>query len=173
MTARLVEATERVEHFAEHSTRCAPLYRALQAMRGVGTVVAATIAAELGDLRRFPSASKLMSYVGLVPSERSSGPKVSRGSITKAGNPHVRWKLIQSAWLYRHRPAISEGLERRSKGVPQEMRDIAWKAQKRLHKRYWSMSSRGKRPQTTIVAVARELLGFIWAVGQVVEPPSA
>jgi len=173
LTARLVEATERVEHFAEHSTRCAPLYRALQAMRGVGPVVAATIAAELGDLRRFPSASKLMSYVGLVPSERSSGPKVSRGSITKAGNPHVRWKLIQSAWLYRHRPAVSEGLERRSKGVPQEIRDIAWKAQKRLHKRYRSMASRGKRPQTTIVAVARELLGFIWAVGQVVEPPSA
>lgn len=172
LTARLGEATERVETFAEASVQCAPLYRALQAMRGVGTIVAATVVAELGDLRRFPSASKFMSYLGLTPSERSSGPRTSRGSITKAGNPHVRWKLIESAWLYRHRPAVTVRIERRSKGVPQEVRDIAWKAQKRLHKRYWAMTQRGKRAQTTVVAVARELAGFIWAVGQVVERPA-
>lgn len=173
LTARLEEATDRVGRFADTSTRCAPLYRALQAMRGVGPIVAATVVAEIGDLRRFPSASKFMSYLGLTPSERSSGPRTSRGSITKAGNPHVRWKLIESAWLYRHRPAVTIRMERRSKGVPQEVRDIAWKAQKRLHKRYWTMAQRGKRAQTTVVAVARELAGFIWAVGQVVERPAS
>jgi transposase len=173
LTARLEEATERVGRFAEASEQCAPLYRALQAMRGFGPIVAATVVAELGDLRRFPSASKLMSHLGLTPSERSSGPRTSRGSITKAGNPHVRWKLIESAWLYRRRPAVTVRMERRSKGVPQEVRDIAWKAQKRLHKRYWAMTQRGKRAQTTVVAVARELTGFIWAVGQVVERPAS
>ena len=85
----------------------------------------------------------------------------------------MRWKLIESAWLYRHRPAVTVRMERRSKDVPQEVRDIAWKAQKRLHKRYWAMTQRGKRAQTTVVAVARELTGFIWAVGQVVERPAA
>jgi transposase len=130
--------------------------------------VAATVVAEVGDLRRFPSASKLMGYLGLVPSEHSSGPHISRGSITKAGNPHVRWKLVEAAWSCRHRPAMSVLLERRSKGLPQEVRDIAWKAQKRLHKRYWAMTSRGKRAQTAVVAMARELAGFIWAIGQVV-----
>jgi len=172
LTARLAEASERLERFAQVSQRCAPMYTSLQAMRGVGPVVAATVVAELGDLRRFPSASKLMSYLGLVPREDSSGPRRWRGSITKAGNPHVRWKLIESAWLYRHRPSVTVRMERRSQGVPQEVRDIAWKAQKRLHKRYWAMTSRGKRAQTTVVAIARELAGFIWAVGQVVERPA-
>lgn len=168
LSARLAEATERVAHFGEAFEVTRPLYRALQALRGVGPVVAATVVAEVGDLRRFPSASKLMGYLGLVPSERSSGPHTSRGSITKAGNPHVRWKLVEAAWSCRHRPALSVLLERRSKGLPQEVRDIAWKAQKRLHKRYWAMTSRGKRAQTAVVAMARELAGFIWAIGQMV-----
>lgn len=172
LTARLAEATERVEHFAEVFEACRPLYGALQTLRGVGPIVAATVVAEVGDLRRFPSASKFMSYLGLVPSERSSGPRTSRGSITKAGNPHVRWKLIEAAWHSRHRPAHSIALERRSKDAPQEVRDIAWKAQKRLHKRYWAMTGRGKRAQTVVVAMARELAGFVWAIGQVVPSPA-
>jgi transposase len=167
-TKRLAEATAQVEALAPKTKSCATLYHWLQALRGVGPIVAATVVAELGDLRRFKTASRLMSYVGLVPSERSSGPKTARGSITKAGNPHVRWKLIESAWHARHRPALSIKMRRRQTGVPQEICDIAWAAQKRLHKRYWAMTSRGKRPQTAVVAMARELVGFIWAIGQVV-----
>lgn len=171
-TQRLAEATEHVETLAPKTKSCAVLYAWLQSMRGVGPIVAATVVAEIGDLRRFGTASQLMSYVGLVPSERSSGPTVRRGSITKAGNPHVRWKLIESAWHSRHRPALTTRLLRRSEGVPQAIRDIAWKAQHRLYKRYWSMVRRGKRPQTAVVATARELCGFIWAIGQQV-PQSA
>jgi transposase len=168
LTARLVEATERVEHFAEAFEAVRPIYRALQALRGVGPIVSATVVAEVGDLRRFKTAPQFMSYLGVTPSEHSSGPRTSRGSITKAGNPHVRWKLIEAAWSCRHRPAHSVLLERRSKDLPQEVRDIAWKAQKRLHKRYWAMTARGKRTQTAVVAMARELAGFIWAIGQMV-----
>ena len=166
-TQRLAEATAQVEALAPETKACAKLYHYLQAMRGVGTITAATIVAELGDLRRFKTPSRLMSYVGLVPSERSSRPRTCRGSITKAGNPHVRWKLIESAWHARYRPAHSVKLRRRQVGVPQEIIDTAWKAQKRLHDRYWKMTARGKRTQTTVVALARELVGFIWAIGQV------
>ncbi|MGH7552302.1 MAG: IS110 family transposase [Longimicrobiales bacterium] len=172
LTARLAQGTGCVEHFAEAFESCRPLYRALQALRGVGPIVAATVVAEVADLRRFRSAAQFMSYLGLTPSERSSGPRTFRGSITKAGNPHVRWKLIESAWSYRHRPAQTVALERRCKDLPQGVRDIAWKAQKRLHKRYWAMTARGKRVQTVVVALARELAGFIWAVGQVVPRPA-
>jgi transposase len=165
-TQRLAEASAHVEVLAPKTAQCATLYHWLQAMRGVGPIVAATVVAELGDLRRFKTPSRLMSYVGLVPSERSSGQKTRRGAITKAGNPHVRWKLIESAWHARHRPALSIKLRRRQVDVPKEVSDIAWKAQKRLHHRYWAMTGRGKRPQTTVVALARELVGFIWAIGQ-------
>jgi hypothetical protein len=108
----------------------------------------------------------LTSFLGLVPSECSSGAAVRRGAITKAGNPHVRWKLIGAAGNARLRPAMTIRLERRSEGVPAEICDIAWKAQKRLHKRYRSLVSRGKRSQTAVVAVARELCGFVWAIDQ-------
>ena len=173
LTSRVKQWDKDIERLAESCTQIAPLYRALQALRGVATIVAATIAAEIGDLPRFSSPSKLMSYLGLAPSERSSGPKVSRGSITKAGNPHVRWKLIQAAWQYRHRPAMSRVLRMRNEEQPKRIRDIAWKAQKRLNQRYWSMTARGKRVQVTIVAIARELCGFIWAIGQEVPKPTA
>jgi len=142
------------------------LFRPLQALRGVSTVVSATVVAELGDLRRFKNASRLMSYVGLVPSESSSGSKVQRGSITKTGNPHVRRVLIQAAWSGRLRPAMSVHLKRRSAGLPPEILDTAWRAQRRLHARYGRMRARGKSPQHTVVAMARELAGFIWSIGQ-------
>ena len=172
LTTRVKQWDTDIERFAEACEQLAPLYRALQSLRGVATIVAATVAAEIGDLRRFSSPSKLMSYLGLAPSERSSGPRVSRGSITKAGNPHVRWKLVQAAWQYRHRPAMSRTLRVRNEEQPKRVRDIAWKAQKRLHQRYWQMTARGKRVQLTIVAIARELCGFIWAIGQEIPKPT-
>lgn len=166
LDTRVKSWDEDVNRFAESSTRGVALYRALQALKGVSTIVAATILAEIGDLRRFARAAHLMGYLGLSPSEHSSGPKVSRGSITKAGNIHVRWKLVQAAWQYRHRPAMTRALKERQEGLPSKVCDIAWSAQKRLHQKYLTMSMRGKRQQITVVAIARELCGFIWAVGQ-------
>src|SRR6185503_18275397 len=97
-----------------------------------------------GDLRRFKSASRLMSYVGLTPSEHSSGASVHRGAITKAGNPHVRRVLIEAAWCAQKRPAMGRTVKKRSEGVPLPIQDIAWKAQNRLNKRYWRLRNRGK-----------------------------
>jgi transposase len=146
------------------------LYRALQALRGVSTIVAATFVCELGDLRRFKSAGRLMSYVGMVPREYSSGPKTWRGSITKTGNPHVRRVAVEASWSGRLRPARPVRLQRRQEGLDQAVIDIAWKAQKRLYERYRRMRARGKEQNVTIIAMARELLGFAWAIGQRVEP---
>jgi transposase len=151
----------------------APLYRALQALRGVSTIVAATVVCEIGDLRRFPSASRLMSFVGLTPSEYSSGGKHSRGSITKAGNGHVRRALVEAAWAGRLLPNRTQQLKRRQVGLDPAVIDIAWKAQHRLHKRYIRLRVRGRPQNLTIVALARELAGFIWAIGQKVEQPAA
>lgn len=162
---RLDQMTALVEKGAQAET-FAPLFRALQALRGVCIVVAATLVAELGDLRRFPSAPQLMSFIGLTPSEHSSGQSTQRGSITKAGNTHVRRVLIEAAWCTRLRPAMSAALKRRNQGLPLRVQEIAWKAQHRLHNRYWKMILRGKTKQNTIVAIARELTGFVWAIGQ-------
>lgn len=142
------------------------LYHSLQALRGVQALVAVTLVCELGDLRRFETASRLMSYVGVVPREHSSGSRVWRGAITKAGNAHVRRVLIEAAWAARLRPAVGENLKRRQAGVDPAVIEIAWKAQKRLHERYSKMHRRGKPQNVAIVALARELLGFIWAIGQ-------
>lgn len=171
---RIETLTEQIERLAgmlrdEHGE----LYRALQGLRGVSTIVAATLVCELGDLRRFGTASQLMSYVGMVPREHSSGARVWRGSITKAGNPHVRRVLIEGAWSGRLRPAMSERLKRRQQGLDQAVIDVAWKAQKRLYARYCRMRARGKPQNVAIVAMARELLGFIWSIGQQVGKKSA
>ncbi len=149
------------------------LYRALQALRGVSTIVAATLVCELGDLRRFAKPSRLMSYVGMVPSEHSSGPRVFRGAITKTGNPHVRRVLLEAAWSGRLWPNKPPRLLRRQQGLDPRVIDIAWKAQNRLRNRYVRMRARGKGQNTTIVAMARELLGFVWAIGQEVGRPAA
>jgi len=149
------------------------LYRSLQALRGVSTLVSATIVCELGDLRRFKSAGQLMSYLGMVPREHSSGARTWRGSITKAGNPHVRRVLVEAVWSARLRPAKGKQLLQRQVGLPAAPIDIAWKAQKRLHSRYLRMRERGKPQNVTIIAMARELLGFVWAIGQAVEAKAA
>jgi transposase len=143
-----------------------PLVKALQAFRGISLVSAVTIAAELGDLRRFATAPQLMGYLGLVPSEHSSGNTRKRGRITRAGNGHVRRVLIEAAWAYHFRPAKSRAIRDRSQGVAPGVERIAWHAQERLCGRYRRLIARGKNSKKAVTAVARELAGFIWAVGR-------
>ena len=147
-------------------TAVAPLVKALQAFRGVSLVSAVTIAAEAGDLRRFATAGQFMAYVGLVPSEDSSGKRRRQGPITRCGNGHLRRILVEAAWHYRHVPVMSKELRRRNQGVAEGVRRIAWEAQKRLNQRLYHLLHAGKSVQKAITALARELAGFVWAAGQ-------
>ena len=142
---------------------------ALQALRGIATVSAVTIVAEVGEISRFAHPRQLMGYSGAVPSEHSSGGRTRRGSITKTGNSHLRRIVGEAAWAYRHRPAVGAALRKRQEGLSEEVKAVAWKAQHRLHRRYHRLLTRGKVPQKVVTAVARELLGFIWAIGVMVE----
>jgi transposase len=142
----------------------APLVKALQALRGVSLIVAATTVAEIGDLTRFDSAKQIMAYLGLVPSEHSSGGTTKRGSITKTGNGHVRRVLVEAAHAYCHPARESRALLARLDGLPSEVRSIAWKAQLRLCGRFRKMLARGKNRNTAITAIARELAAFMWAI---------
>lgn len=135
----------------------------LRCFRGIDDLTALTIAAELGDARRFPSAPRVMAFTGLVPSEHSSGPKQARGAITKTGNAHLRRVLVESAWHYRHHPFLGRALRLRQRGAPAAVIDQAWHAQHRLHRRYRRLAARGKPKQHIVTAVARELTGFVWA----------
>lgn len=135
----------------------------LRCFRGITDLTALTIAAELGDPRRFATAPRTMAFVGLVPSEHSSGTKQVRGRITKTGNAHLRRVLVEAAWHYRHRPFVGATLRARQRGAPPEVIAQAWRAQQRLHRRYHRLAARGKPSQHIITAVARELTGFIWA----------
>jgi transposase len=135
----------------------------LRCFRGIDDLTALTIAAELGDARRFPSASRVMAFTGLVPSEHSSGTKQARGAITKTGNAHLRRVLVESAWQYRHHPFVGRALRARQRGAPIDTIDRAWHAQQRLCRRYRRLAVRGKPKQHIVTAVARELAGFLWA----------
>lgn len=135
----------------------------LRCFRGIDTVTAVTVVAELHDFRRFQTARALMAYLGLVPSEHSSGERQRRGAITKAGNIHVRRLLIEAAWHYRHRPHIGVGIRQRRRGQPDPIIAIADRAQDRLFHRFHTLIARGKMPNKAVVAVARELVGFVWA----------
>lgn len=146
---------------------------ALQALRGVARLTATTIVAEVGALPRFATARQLMGYGGFGVHEASSGTHTWRGGITKTGNAHLRRVIIEAAWSYRHRPAVGATLTRRQAGLSPQVTAIAWKAQHRLHSRYRRLSGRGKPPQQVVTAVGRELLGFIWAIGQEVASASA
>jgi transposase len=137
----------------------------LQALRGIAQISAVTIAAELGNISRFEGARQLMAYSGTIPSEDSSGKRTRRGSITKTGNAHLRRIAVEAAWSYRLRPGVGPGLRKRQEGVPEEIKEIAWKAQHRLHKRYSRLAAAGKDQRKIITAVGRELLGFIWSIG--------
>ena len=140
-----------------------PRVQRLRCFRGIDDLTALTIAAELGDARRFPSAPSTMAFVGLVPSEHSSGTKQARGAITKTGNAHLRRVLVESAWHYRHHPFVSAALRQRQRGAPAAVIAQAWTAQHRLHRRYQRFAARGKPKQHIVTAVARELTGFVWA----------
>ena len=135
----------------------------LRCFRGVDDLTALTIAAELGDPRRFATAPSVMAYVGLVPSEHSSGARRARGGITKTGNAHLRRVLVESAWHYRHHPFVSAAVRLRQRGAPATAITTAWTAQQRLHRRYVRFAMRGKRQQHIVTAIARELTGFVWA----------
>ena len=148
----------------------APVVTALQALRGVNLIVAVTFVAEIGDLRRFESPRHLMAYLGLVPSERSTGDAVRRGGITKAGNGRVRHLLVESAWTYRHPPRVGAKKLAQLERVPTKVREIAWKAQSRLTARYRALAARGKRLTIVCTAIARELAGFMWAVARESRP---
>lgn len=138
--------------------------QALQALRGVAKIAAVTIVAELGSLSRFSDPRQLMSYAGLVPSEYSSGGRIQRGPITKTGNSHLRRVITESSWAYQHRQWMGGWLAKRQQGLDQGIKDIAWKAQIRLHSRYRKLTEKGKNKPKVVTAVGRELLGFIWAI---------
>jgi transposase len=140
-----------------------PRVERLRCFRGIDDLTALTIAAELGDARRFASAPRTMAFVGLVPSEHSSGTRQARGAITKTGNGHLRRVLVEAAWHYRHRPFVGSALRRRQHGAPAAIVAQAWTAQQRLYRRYHRLVARGKPSQHVITAVARELTGFVWA----------
>jgi transposase len=168
LTAALTEAAGGSKHAA--------LIAGLQCLRGVGLVSAVTWVAELGDVAgRFLTARSLMGYAGLGVKEWSSGGKERRGGITKTGNGHVRFIAVEAAWHYRHRPGVSGSLQQRRKGQPETVIAIADKTQERLHRRFWHLLRKGKADTCAVTAVARELLGFVWAVACEVnalkEPP--
>ena len=147
------------------------LIGALATLRGVQLITAATIVSEVGTLRRFATPRHLMGYTGLVPREHSSGSGVHRGAITKTGNAHLRRVLVEAAWAYRHRATTASGTLRvRQVDQPASVIAIATKAQHRLCPRYRRLSERGKPPLAVATVIGRELLGFIWAIGQLVEP---
>lgn len=141
----------------------------LESLRGIARLSAATIVAEVGMLSRFRRAKQLMGYTGAVSREYSSGKKTRRGAITKTGNAHLRRILVESAWSYRFKPNVSPALRKRQQGASEEVKEIAMKAQHHLHKKYVRLSARGKVHQQVVTAVARELAGFVWAVGIQVE----
>jgi transposase len=144
----------------------AEVVTALRAMRGIDLISAATLLAEIGDLSRFRTPTELMAYLGLVPSEDSTGDVIKRGPITKAGNRRARRMLVECAWSYQHPPRVGSAKQPKVDAAPEAVREIAWKAQCRLYRRYRALIRRNKLKTVAIVAVARELSGFIWAVAR-------
>jgi transposase len=142
----------------------AEVVKALMAVRGMDLVAAATFLAEIGDLSRFQSPRELMAYLGLVPSEDSTGDTIKRGPITKTGNRRARRMLVECAWTYRHPPRVGRNKQEKVAAAPRAVREIAWKAQCRLHNRYRSLLRKGKLKTVANTAIARELAGFLWAV---------
>jgi len=167
--------SQRVERITEKISllvgqwRFGPVVEALQALRGVCLVVAATVIAEIGDLSRFGNPRDLMAFLGLIPSQHSSGDKIKLGSITKTGNGHARRMLVQAAWAYRLPARVGRRLRDRQQELPEKIWKIAWKAQVRLCARYRQLFARGKPTQVTTTAIARELAAFMWAIFRTVE----
>jgi len=170
------ESLKRVERLTDQirlltpDWRLAPVVSALQAARGVSLIVAATLLAEMGDLSRFANPAQLMAHLGLVPSEYSTGDSVKKGGITKTGNGHARKVLIEAAWSYRMPARVSRLLLKRQQELPDQVRQIAWKAQLRLCVRFRKLMAAGKSKQVAATAVARELSAFLWAIAKQVQP---
>jgi transposase len=165
------ERLPRLEHELQEqvkSWRLHPVVEALQALRGVQCTVAVTTVAELGDLTRFDNPRELMKFLGLIPSAYSTGERRRQGSITKAGNTHARRALVEGAWAYRYPAKVRRHLQRRLEKQPQAIQDISWKAQVRLCKRYRKLLARGKHANQVVVAIARELIGCMWAIAKAV-----
>lgn len=162
---RLHRLTQEIERFVKGSA-LEPLIRLFCAFRGISTLSASIIAVEVGDFQRFATARQFMAFLGLVPSEHSSGQSQQRGRLTRTGNAHVRRILVEAAQHYRHRPIVGQALRDRQQGVPAEVLDISWKAQQRLCRRLRVLTERGKPRNKVIAALARELAGFLWSVGQ-------
>jgi transposase len=165
----MAERIQRLEKSIDEAIEKAPpemraVIEALQALRGVAKITAVSVVAEVGSLSRFDKARQLMGYSGLVSSEFSSGNRIRRGHITKTGNAHLRRVIMEAAWAYQHRPWVGGALLKRQQGLEPEIKEIAWKAQWRLHTRYQKLSARGKNKNQIVTAVGRELLGFIWAI---------
>jgi transposase len=164
-SSRVDELTKDIERLVE-KWALGPLVTALQALRGVKLVTAVTLAAEIGDFARFARPSQLMAYVGLVPSEHSSGGRRKQAGITKTGNKHVRRILVEAAWSYRFRSRLSKTIEARRRKVSTSVRAIAEKAERRLSRRFERMQQNGKLATLSVTAVARELVGFVWAIAR-------
>ena len=171
----IIESSERIERIngqiqkVAEEWRWGPTVKALQALRGVSLLTAVTTVAEIGDLSRFQNPKQLMAFLGLVPSEHSSGDTIRRGGITKTGNSHARRICVESAWTYRYPARLTRYLLKRQEGLPSNIRKIAWKAQVRLCARYKMLRARRKPLQVVVVAIARELVAFMWAIAQQVE----
>jgi transposase len=163
--ARVQRLSESLAQELEH-WRMRPLVQALMTLRGVDQLLATTVVAELGELKRFARPRELMGYLGLVPSEHTSGEKRRLGAITKTGNTQVRRLLIEAAWNYRFPPRITRPLQKRQEQQSADIRSIAWRAQLRLNHRYRRLTARGVQHNKVCVAIARELAGFLWSIGQ-------
>jgi transposase len=170
----VTEHTERLQRLEqelqEHvkAWRVHPVVEALQALRGVQCTVAVTTVAELGDLTRFDTPRELMKFLGRIPSEYSTGERRRQGAITKAGNTHARRALVEGAWAYRYPAKVRRHLQLRLEKQPKAIQDISWKAQVRLCKRYRKLIARGKHANQVVVAIARELIGCMWAIAKAV-----
>jgi transposase len=150
-----------------------PLVEALRGLRGIDLISATTFVAAVGDMRRFETPRHLMDYLGLVPSEHSSGDTRKKGGITKTGNREARRMLIEASWCYRYPARVARDKMKKVIELPKPVRDISWKAQLRLCERFRRLSMKGKKSTVVAAAIARELCGFIWAIGQQVEPAMA
>jgi transposase len=146
---------------------------ALQSLRGVAQETAVTLATEFGSFVRFERAPQAMGYTGLVASEYTSGTKKRQGAITKTGNSHLRRALVEAAWHYRHRPRINQRQKKLQRELPPRIAEIAWTAQERLHRRFWALTNKSKPSPKVITALARELVGFVWAIGKETEQAHA
>lgn len=171
-TARVARLDKDIAELVE-TWALAPLVKALQALRGVGLLTAVILAAEVGDYARFGTPRQLMAYLGLVPSEASSGPRRRQGPITRSGNGHVRRILTEASWNYRFRPRASRAIRKRRESLPAAVVAIAEKAEQRLSRRFQHLAQRGKISQKVVTAVARELAGFVWAIAQEVTSKAA